>query len=185
MNEIAYGAFVGSSSVLIVMCWLWRIDLRIRNTRSLNEALLKPSAAYKCFTLVIAAMIIISTFAILTRDSTDTFENVLLYSFIITALFFAGRMMLDSFFVITTVDEKGISSSGRFCRKHTVFWGDVKSVKLDTTFNVFVISSETQKIRLSRYCVGIYALLEEIKVKSPPTSTNIVSKFLTEHPIEP
>jgi hypothetical protein len=161
MNEIAYGAFVGTSSVLIAMYWLWKIDVHNRHTEPLREELLKPSPAYKGFTLVVAALTIISTFAILSRDSSDTLENVIFYSFII-----------------------GIASSSRFGGNTTIFWRDIKSVKLDTIFNVFVISTETQKIRLSRYCIGIYVLLEEIRVKAPSTSTNFVSKYLIEHPTD-
>ncbi|MFT4730680.1 MAG: hypothetical protein ACI9UN_005210 [Granulosicoccus sp.] len=184
MNEIAYGAFVGTSSVLIAMYWLWKIDVHNRHTEPLREELLKPSPAYKGFTLVVAALTIISTFAILSRDSSDTLENVIFYSFIIAAIVLAGRMMLESFFVLASFDENGIASSSRFGGNTTIFWRDIKSVKLDTIFNVFVISTETQKIRLSRYCIGIYVLLEEIRVKAPSTSTNFVSKYLIEHPTD-
>lgn len=177
IGDIAYGAFIGTSSVLLAMFWLAKIDQGNRNEAN-TSALLGAAPAYKRFTTVVMALCLAANYAVFTHEMKDTTESILFYSFAVAMTLFAYRMILDSLFLTTTYNEQGIIGFDRFRGEKKIGWSDIKSVDLDTVFNVFIIKSDHEKIRLSRYSTGIYPFLQELKTKAPKTSTQAVAHFL-------
>jgi len=181
MNDFAYGALIGTTSVLVAMFWLSRIDRSLREASTLSEGRLAVAPAYKRFVIAFVTLASISVIAIIERTSTNTTENIIFYAFAVAAVFLVCRMVVDAFFLEARINSTGISGISRFGREHKILWSDVTSVKLDSTFNVFVIKSDKHKVRLSKYCIGIYPLLNELKNKAPSSSTLIVSNYLDHH----
>jgi hypothetical protein len=177
IGDIVYGAFIGTSSVLLAMFWLAKIDQGNRNEANKPE-LLAPAPAYKRFTLVVMALCVVSNYAVLTHQMKDATESALFYSFAIAMTIFVTRMTFDSFLIKAKYDEQGIIGFDKFRGEKRIGWGDIKSIKFDTVFNVFVIKSENEKIRLSRYSTGIYQALHELATKAPESSTQAVTYFL-------
>ena len=181
MSDLAYGAFVGGFSVLLVILWLSKIDQDIKNTKVSRSEILAATPAYKRFTLVAALAAVIGTVGIYKNGVSDPNE---LIPFSLACLAFCvltGHMVFDSHVLKFKFDETGIYGIDRFRGERKICWDDIQSVKIDKTLNVFIIQSATEKIRLSRYSEGIYELLSEIKAKAPASSVKVVSKFMA-HP---
>jgi hypothetical protein len=181
MNDFAYGAFIGTTSVLIALFWLSRIDRGLREMMPQNEGRLVIAPGYKVFVIAFVALGAIAIFAILKRENTNNFEDPVFYLFAVFAFIITSRTAYDTFMLETRFDETGIYTVNHFLGEKKVCWPDIIGIKFDTTFNVFVIKSATHKVRLNKYSIGIESALKYLLEKAPNSSTHALSQYLAQH----
>jgi hypothetical protein len=183
MPDIVYGAIIGTCSVLAALLWLHKIDQNIQTVAPINEGSIQVSNAYKCFVLVIIALVIISAQYLLRLEGQDDFDNAILYLFVAISIVFALQMFIDSFLLTTSFDDNGLIGRDFLRRETLMAWSDIESVNLDTTFNVFIVKGKNKKIRFSKFCKEIYSLLQKLEARSSAkASTEVVKIFLEKKP---
>ncbi|MFT4730678.1 MAG: hypothetical protein ACI9UN_005208 [Granulosicoccus sp.] len=179
MSDIVYGAIIGTCSVLAVLLWLRRIEQKIQTIAPINEGSIRVSTAYRCFVLLLIALVAISAQYLLQLDGQDDFEHTVLYIFVAISIVFVLQMFIDAFLLTTSFDDKGLIGKDVLQRETLIGWADIETVNLDTTFNVFIVNGKNKKIRFSKFCEEIYSLLQKLETHSPAqASTEAVTIFL-------
>lgn len=179
MSDIVYGAIIGTSSVLAVLLWLHLIELKILKIAPINEGSIRVSNAYKCFVVFLIALVAISAQYLTQLEGQDDFENTILFIFVAISIVLALQMFIDSFLLATSFDDNGLISRDFLRRETLISWADIESVKLDTTFNVFIVRGRSKKVRFSKFCEEIHSLLRKLEARSSANaSIEAVTIFL-------
>lgn len=176
MIEIAYGAFVGTFTVLAAIFWLARIDNEIKKQAPSGDGVLSTSPAYKRFVIAVTTLAIVALSYIF-RIELDTTELLVLYSFALLAICFILQLVADSFLRVS-LDDEGLHGLNRLHQKTTIKWNDIVAIEFSTTFNVFIVKGGNKSIRFSRYCLGLYHMLGKITEHSPEAPSEFVSNFI-------
>lgn len=132
--------------------------------------------AYKRFVIVIVTAIIVAVLTIITRTPADPMEGLLFSGFAIVSVWFAARMTFETFGKHSNLYNEGIEQVSLFSRK-LIHWNDIRDISFDTTFNMFVITSSDTRIRVSKFSIGIYDFLNQLKLKSPKAATKDMPRF--------